>query len=298
MATKPMRAAARASTRSRSCGTVRILRQAVPLRVVAVREHGDHAGAADARRVVERRRCAKPFALSCSTRALRRAASMSSFVAELQAAGRAGLDARGLEPDRHAVDAERALGHLAGRLREARHVERAAGLAVAAADARAPGSRRRCRSAYCTIAPGAGQAARQPGSSQCMHWSLRISHASPPSESRSLELDQVPVVRRRASASSGSVPTCSVGATGRSFHSWQATSHALQPMHVRRVDVLRHRRHARACRLPAAAERGGRAADLERLAACHCATSLRLLELHQEGLVLRASRCSGPSPTA
>ena len=33
---------------------------------------------------------------------------------------------------------------------------------------------------YCTIAPGAGHAARQPGSAQCMHWSLRISQASPP----------------------------------------------------------------------------------------------------------------------
>jgi len=28
------------------------------------------------------------------------------------------------------------------------------------------------------------------------------------------------------------VPTCSVLATGRSFHSWQATSHALQPMQM------------------------------------------------------------------
>ena len=28
---------------------------------------------------------------------------------------------------------------------------------------------------YCTMAPGAGQAIRQPGSVQCMHWSLRIS---------------------------------------------------------------------------------------------------------------------------
>ena len=39
--------------------------------------------------------------------------------------------------------------------------------------------------AYWTIAPGAGQAARQPGSSQCMHWSLRMSQAMPPSTSRS-----------------------------------------------------------------------------------------------------------------
>src|SRR4029077_21018313 len=30
---------------------------------------------------------------------------------------------------------------------------------------------------YCTIAPGAGQALRQPGSAQCMQPSLRISHS-------------------------------------------------------------------------------------------------------------------------
>src|SRR6476646_5892160 len=41
---------------------------------------------------------------------------------------------------------------------------------------------------YCTIAPSAGQAIRQPGSSQCMHWSLRISHCNPPSVSTSLNL--------------------------------------------------------------------------------------------------------------
>ena len=40
---------------------------------------------------------------------------------------------------------------------------------------------------YWTIAPGAGQASRHPGSSQCMHWSLRISQMSPPSKSRSLK---------------------------------------------------------------------------------------------------------------
>ncbi len=33
---------------------------------------------------------------------------------------------------------------------------------------------------YCTIAPGAGQASRQPGSSQCMQLSLRISQARSP----------------------------------------------------------------------------------------------------------------------
>src|SRR5207302_2696781 len=34
--------------------------------------------------------------------------------------------------------------------------------------------------AYCTIAPGAGQALRQPGSAQCMQPSLRISHSRLP----------------------------------------------------------------------------------------------------------------------
>src|SRR3982074_2176588 len=34
--------------------------------------------------------------------------------------------------------------------------------------------------AYCTIAPGDGQALRQPGSSQCMQPSLRISHSRSP----------------------------------------------------------------------------------------------------------------------
>src|SRR5215510_3053095 len=54
---------------------------------------------------------------------------------------------------------------------------------------------------YCTMAPGEGQAFRQPGSAQCMQPSLRISHS-------------------RLSAS-GLV----------SFHSMQADWQALQPMH-------------------------------------------------------------------
>src|SRR5271165_2757538 len=35
--------------------------------------------------------------------------------------------------------------------------------------------------AYCTMAPSAGHARRQPGSAQCMHWCLRISQAKLPS---------------------------------------------------------------------------------------------------------------------
>jgi hypothetical protein len=40
---------------------------------------------------------------------------------------------------------------------------------------------------YWTMAPGAGQAARHPGSSQCMHWSFRISQEKTPSCSCSLK---------------------------------------------------------------------------------------------------------------
>ena len=38
------------------------------------------------------------------------------------------------------------------------------------------------------MAPGAGQALRQPGSAQCMHWSLRINQLKFPSTSTSWNL--------------------------------------------------------------------------------------------------------------
>src|SRR5215468_7059707 len=41
---------------------------------------------------------------------------------------------------------------------------------------------------YWTIAAGAGQALRQPGSEQCMHWSLRINQLKFPSTSTSWNL--------------------------------------------------------------------------------------------------------------
>src|SRR5262245_36661987 len=84
---------------------------------------------------------------------------------------------------------------------------------------------------YCTIAPGAGDALRQPGSAQCMHWSWLISHASAPSRSSSRNL-----IRFQKLASSVGivwyVPVCCVLTSCRSFHSRHATSHALQPMQV------------------------------------------------------------------
>ena len=62
---------------------------------------------------------------------------------------------------------------------------------------------------YWTMAPGAGQAARQPGSAQCMHWSLRISHCSAPSSSCSWNLirfQKFAVDRRAASGRCPSAP--------------------------------------------------------------------------------------------
>src|SRR6185436_15736017 len=85
---------------------------------------------------------------------------------------------------------------------------------------------------YCTIAPGAGQAARQPGSSQCMQPSLRISQASPPS---CVSCSEKRIRFQNSACSVGSVwyvPKAWLATGARSFHSWQATSQALQPMQV------------------------------------------------------------------
>src|SRR5690606_12625825 len=85
---------------------------------------------------------------------------------------------------------------------------------------------------YCTIAPGDGQAFRQPGSSQCMQPSLRISHSRPPS-SFSCSAKRITVhecgVR---SAGLSYTPTLSPTSSRRSFHSMHATWQALQPMHL------------------------------------------------------------------
>jgi len=86
--------------------------------------------------------------------------------------------------------------------------------------------------AYCTMAPGAGQASRQPGSSQCMHWSLRISQDNPcccvSTSWNLIRFQKLAVIV----GSVWYVPVCCVCASGRSFHSWQATSQALQPMQM------------------------------------------------------------------
>ena len=110
----------------------RVLRHPVQLRV-AVRHHVEDVRPLHARRVVDRG--LRVAALVELLDALGREVEHVLLRAEAERLGRAGLDARGLEADRDAVGAERALVRLAVLHAVARDVERAAGLAVAAADA-------------------------------------------------------------------------------------------------------------------------------------------------------------------
>src|SRR5690606_15496433 len=89
---------------------------------------------------------------------------------------------------------------------------------------------------YLTIAPGAGQALRQPGSSQCMQPSLRMSHSSRVLSSgcfictsaKRMTVQDCGVRSDGLSYCPTFVPTSS----RRSFHCMQATWHALQPMQL------------------------------------------------------------------
>src|SRR6476661_79196 len=85
---------------------------------------------------------------------------------------------------------------------------------------------------YWTMAPSAGHARRQPGSSQCMHWSLRISHMSVPSSRwcswNLMRFQKFQVVLGIVWYVLSKV----VCWNGMSFHSTHATSHALHPMQV------------------------------------------------------------------
>jgi hypothetical protein len=102
--------------------------------VIAVAEHGHHAGPVHALRVVQRG-VGEAVGLEL-LHSLVPERDHRVLGAELQAAGRARLDAGRLQPDLHPIHAQRALGHLACCAAEVRHTERAAGLAQAAADAR------------------------------------------------------------------------------------------------------------------------------------------------------------------
>src|SRR5450759_5848384 len=99
--------------------------------MVRVREHRDDARPADALRIVERG--GREAALLELIHAKTPQPNHVFLGAEMQAPGWTGLDTGGFEAHRNAVHAERALRHLPGLRPEARHVERAARLAIAAA---------------------------------------------------------------------------------------------------------------------------------------------------------------------
>ena len=81
------------------------------------------------------------------------------------------------------------------------------------------------------MAPGDGQALRQPGSAQCMQPSLRISHSSVPFCSCSAKRISVQLFSVR-SCGFWYEPSLMPTSSRRSFHSWQADWQALQPMHL------------------------------------------------------------------
>ena len=85
--------------------------------------------------------------------------------------------------------------------------------------------------AYWTMAPGAGQAMRHPG-----RRSACTGPCASASAARRLSSCSRNLIRfQKFAVVSGSVwyvPICTVVSGGRSFHSWHATSQALQPMHV------------------------------------------------------------------
>src|ERR1700756_4200098 len=84
--------------------------------------------------------------------------------------------------------------------------------------------------AYCTIAPGAGHVFRQPGSSQCMQPSLRISHSRLPfSSSHSVKRIRVQTDGFKSEGLSYDPSKYPISGL-RLFHSMHADWHALQPM--------------------------------------------------------------------
>ena len=94
--------------------------------------------------------------------------------------------------------------------------------------------------AYCTIAPGAGQAFRQPGSSQCMQPSLRISHSRLPcSSSHSVKRISVQVLGSRSSGIVvGSLEIADLAAQVVPFHAGGLAGLAADA--AADVDQLRH----------------------------------------------------------
>src|SRR6266851_470309 len=108
-------------------GDVRVAGKAVPLRMIAVRQHGDDSGTLDAGRIIERG-VGKSVLLELLYPIFARGDHVL-LGSKLEATGGARLDASRLEADLDPVHAQRALGHLPRRLVEFRNVERTSGRA-------------------------------------------------------------------------------------------------------------------------------------------------------------------------
>src|SRR5260370_10180906 len=103
-------------------GDVGVAGKAIPLRMIAVSQDGDHAGALDAGRIIERR-VGKSVLLELLYPILARGDHVL-LGSKLEAAGRARLDTSRLEADLDPIHAQRALGHFPRCLVELRNLER------------------------------------------------------------------------------------------------------------------------------------------------------------------------------
>src|SRR5512135_920173 len=140
--------------------------------------------------------------------------------------------------------------------------------------------------AYLTTAPGEGQALRQPGSSQCMQPSLRISHSIEPSSFAISENRMTVHDWSVRSIGLSYTPTLVPISSRRSFHCMHATWQALQPMHFEMsISLATGASAPRTCGAAVVvAERFWISSD------CIVCPPLRLLDVDQERLELRRLR--------
>ena len=275
---------ARPHRRQVARGHDRVGRQPVDLGLVEQQE--ERAVAADAVVGVVRRRAAPrstPASCSCSTR---RAGALAQLLqlAELDRVGRARLGAGRLLPDAEPVVAERALEDAPVVLALVEDAVGARRDAVAAAVADVRPARRRCRTRCGTSRRSGRRRGRRRACSACRRRRTSASGSRRPSrwkfvivaaERRALldEGDVAPACRRPGRRElSCERPVQFSPSSGTPFHSLQATSHALQPMHTE-VSVKKPIRGG--CSRVAGACRPGRRLAQQTLSRCRRTRSRR-----------------------
>ena len=289
---RPGAAAPTSRTRTAS-GTCGSRGQAVPLGVVAVGEHGDHAGAADAGRVVERG-LGEAVGLELLDPRRWPSATMSSLVPNWrQPVGQAFTQAGSRPtPTRSTQSVHFAILPRLGV--EARHVERAARLAVAAADARPSGSRPRCRSRTGRSRRAPGRPRGSPDPRSACTGPCASARRGRPSNSCSLKRIRFQNSASQRRASSGRCRSAAVGTGSQVVPLLAGHLAGLAADAGRGVDVLRDDGQVAHARL-LAPERGRGAADLE---AVGPGSSVTPSPAAPGTPCTPASRCSGPWPRA